>query len=141
MTQQSKILEEKEVMNLFQKSFPDFPKGKLKKSESPDFILQITPKKSIGIELTKLYNHKAIDQNYSLEQIKWLIHKKEEKIKLYRKKKINIIWLIITIDSENTININRLNCQLEKLFFTSLFQKVFLFETKDNKIIELVNSE
>ena len=43
-------------MHHFMKAYRDFPKGKLLKSESPDFILKLNPKKTIGIELTHLHD-------------------------------------------------------------------------------------
>ena len=53
--------EEIMILELFRKSYPEFPKGKLVKSESPDFILQQNyPNQSIGIEVTRL--HEEIPQ-------------------------------------------------------------------------------
>lgn len=43
------------IMEHFRTNFTDFPNGKLKASESPDFVLDISPKNKIGIELTRLY--------------------------------------------------------------------------------------
>lgn len=42
------------------------------KIESPDFILKINPKKSIGIELTKLSQSKFLDQEFTPHQIESL---------------------------------------------------------------------
>jgi hypothetical protein len=41
-------------MHYFRVQNPDFPKGKLQPSESPDFILKLKTKSRIGIELTRL---------------------------------------------------------------------------------------
>ena len=48
----NKIQDEEEIsiLKIFSKEYSDFPKGKLVKTESPDFILKINLKKSIGIE-------------------------------------------------------------------------------------------
>ncbi len=42
------------LMHYFRERNPDFPKGKLMASESPDFILKLKTKNRIGIELTRL---------------------------------------------------------------------------------------
>jgi len=48
-----KISEEWVVIHYFREKYKLFPKGKLVKSESPDFVLQVNRKKRIGIELTR----------------------------------------------------------------------------------------
>ena len=50
----SQMLEELQIIQQFKAGYSDFPKGKLEKSESPDFILRLTAKSAIGIELTKM---------------------------------------------------------------------------------------
>jgi len=42
------------VIKSFRDHYPDFPRGKIIKSESPDFIVQNGPKNKIGIELVQL---------------------------------------------------------------------------------------
>lgn len=42
------------LMNYFRECNPDFPKGRLVPSESPDFILTLKSKNNLGIELTRL---------------------------------------------------------------------------------------
>lgn len=42
------------LMHYFRERHPDFPKGKLTASESPDFILKLKTRNRIGIELTRL---------------------------------------------------------------------------------------
>jgi hypothetical protein len=58
MTLQQKDREEQAILNYFRETYEEFPKGKLLKSESPDFILRVNRKKTIGIELTKLFKHR-----------------------------------------------------------------------------------
>lgn len=43
------------IIDYFRSVYDDFPKGKLKASESPDFLMDTSPKNKIGIELTRLY--------------------------------------------------------------------------------------
>lgn len=115
--------EEKLVMEFFRKNYPDFPKGKLKASESPDFILKISPKKSIGIELTQLYKSREL-----INDLLILIEKKEEKIPLYQNMHLSELWLIIYADEAlNKINFNLRN-KMENLGISSKFDKVFLFD-------------
>lgn len=49
------MMEELLIMEQFRNEYKEFPKGKLEKSESPDFIVKVSPKNAIGIELTKLH--------------------------------------------------------------------------------------
>lgn len=42
------------LINYFRESYADFPKGMLKPSESPDFVLEFKNYQQIGIELTRL---------------------------------------------------------------------------------------
>ena len=46
--------EEGIILRSFINHYPDFPKGKVIESESPDFIIQDGPKTKIGIELVQL---------------------------------------------------------------------------------------
>lgn len=46
---------EKMILDGFSRFYRDFPQGRLIKSESPDFILWKSPKRAIGIELTRLH--------------------------------------------------------------------------------------
>lgn len=53
------------LMNYFRECNPDFPKGRLVSSESPDFILTLKSRNNLGIELTRLnpLNAKEPDNN------------------------------------------------------------------------------
>jgi hypothetical protein len=42
------------IVDYFKDSYPDFPEGKVEPSESPDFIVTLKNKYSLGIELTRL---------------------------------------------------------------------------------------
>jgi len=53
-----KMQEEKQLLKHFINIFPEIPKGKIVKQESPDFILHTSRHHSIGIELTKLFLQK-----------------------------------------------------------------------------------
>jgi len=112
--------EEQLIIDYFREVYDNFPKGKLIKTESPDFILKCNLKKSIGIELTRL------DQEvHSLkEKIITSIAKKDLKYKSYRRKRFTSVWLIIHADSiEDTKSYNIENKMINWVF-KSKFNKV-----------------
>ena len=82
---------EKLIIDQFRQDFPEFPKGRLVASESPDFILRISPKHAIGIELVRVtvHNKPGISVFHKIDNI---ILSKEDKLPLYRKKRLN--WRI-----------------------------------------------
>jgi len=149
--QYSQMMEELLIMEQFRNEFNEFPKGKLQKSESPDFILSVSPKNAIGIELTKLHASTATKYKthyprkikgftapeINRENLEFTIETKNKKLAYYQKKKLNQIWLLITSDAEeNTANYN-LGNKLQNWNFLSGFQKIFLFELKAVKVFEL----
>jgi len=149
--QYSQMMEELLIMEQFRNEFNEFPKGKLQKSESPDFILRISPKNAIGIELTKLhgpdankrkthYPSKIIGYNapeFNRVNLEYTIDAKNKKLAYYQGKKLNQIWLLITTDMEESpVNYN-LGNKIQSWIFLSGFQKIFLFELKAGKVFEL----
>jgi hypothetical protein len=151
LNQYFQIIEEEYIIELFKNEYPDFPKGKLRKTESPDFILKETHKKAIGIELTKLHGPNLMKEKthftskitgyqppeFTKENIEFTIGAKDEKLPIYRKKMLHQIWLLITADlSESPVSFNLTN-KLDHWNFLSGFQKVFLFELKTRKVFEL----
>lgn len=144
-------LEEMLIMEQFRNEYEEFPKGKLLKSESPDFIVQKTAKNSIGIELTKLHGPTVFKfkthyprqikgyqpPGLTLENIEYTIRAKNEKLSMYQQKKLNQIWLLITADLDKSpVSFNLAN-KLESWHFRSGFQRVILFELKNRKVYEL----
>ena len=119
-------------MQYFREKYAGFPKGKLLKSESPDFIIKHGRKKRIGIELTQLdFGHKDGQDNWS-KQLTDLLSRKEDKLRIYKKKWLNEYWLLITIE-----NIDLIDTGLNNIYFNSKFDKVFLFDLFSGKISEL----
>lgn len=150
VNQFTQILEEEYIIGLFRLEYPGFPKGKLVKTESPDFILKENSKNRIGIELTKL--HGPVDKKekthfpaaygyqppeLNKENIEYTISAKDEKLPLYQRKKLTQIWLLITANLDESPVTFNLNNKLEKWNFFSGFQKIFLFELKARKVYEL----
>jgi hypothetical protein len=130
-----KLEQEWIIMRYFKEKYPKLPKGKLIKSESPDFQLWISTKRFIGIELTQV--HQLIPENHSpcflcYESAKIQVEKsvlsKEEKIGLYRSAHPHQLWLIIFADySEPNAMQKVIKENLVEPFATS-FDRVFLFD-------------
>ena len=120
--------EEKLVMSIFRKKFEDFPKGKLISSESPDFILKVNPKKSIGIELTRLSEYENL-----VEALVDSMDKKEKKISLYQGQGFVKLWLVIYSDDLSRKNSYNFINKISNLSFQTSFDKVFLFDLFEAK--------
>jgi hypothetical protein len=139
----NKAIQERKVLDRFITAYPEFPKGRLFKTESPDFILAVNHRYNIGIELT--YLHDPAEKNntsytaiqLTKEILNAVILKKEEKIPIYEKKKLNEIWLIIsTIESGQMPDFN-LNNKLQNWNFRNSFNRVFLFNLFEDKIFQI----
>jgi len=128
---------ESAILNLFREHYPDFPKGLLKPSESPDFILGISPKQKIGIELTRLHPYFSDAELLSYENINACLEAKNEKLQLYRKKKLNEYWLIISVNELLSWNRINLHNKLIAWNFNTGFNRVFIFNTIAGKVFEL----
>ena len=125
------------IINLFREHFPDFPKGSLKPSESPDFILGITPRQKIGIELTSLHPSFSDTELLSYENITACLEAKNEKLRLYQRKKLNEYWLIISVNDLHSWNKINIHNKLIIWVFKTGFNRVFLFNIIDGKVLEL----
>lgn len=137
MSTPDKAIAEKIVLSLFQKSFSDFPKGKIVKTESPDFLLKINKKRIIGIELTELLLANNFDLQKVLSVIDELKRKKEGKMNLYQKMKCYQYWLMIYVDALNDNIFKSLVAHFKAKPYHSVFHKMFLFELFNKSIIEL----
>ncbi len=128
---------ESDIINLFREKFPGFPKGLLKPSESPDFILSITPRRKIGIELTGLHLYFPDTELLSYENIKACLEAKNEKLHLYRKRNLNEYWLIISVNDIHSWNRINIHNKLIIWVFETGFNRIFLFNTREGKVLEL----
>ena len=150
--QKRKEKDEKLQMDRFRKLFSGFPQGKLIKSESPDFILKTGPKKSIGIEITSVVQENEIPSglipdNQSLtksfspdlfrKSVEEIIQVKEVKRKIYQRKRLDQIWLVISVSTKVRETSYNLDNYIERWNFDSRFNKVFLI-IGDQKIHQLV---
>ena len=124
------------VIRSFKDNYPDFPYGKIIKSESPDFIIIDGPKNKIGIELVQLlpppehhYSMAGIMKpKYAYEQLMMTVILKEGKRKLYEKPHFQQLWLIIHFDYLDGTDGYNLSNHLEKWQFPNGFDRVFLFD-------------
>ncbi|NOX85754.1 MAG: hypothetical protein GXO86_07295 [Chlorobi bacterium] len=127
---ENKKQEETLAMRYFREKYPAFPKGKLIKSESPDFILKTGRHHTTGIELTRLITPAGGFQSPTalIEKLENLIRKKNEKLPLYRKNNFNELWLLITCDDLNLSGNIRLDEVLSDIHLKNGFDKVFLLD-------------
>lgn len=147
----TQVVEEEFIMEQFRNEYMDLPKGQLVKSESPDFILKLTARKAIGIELTKLHGpavqkektHFPLKINgyhppeLNRENMEYTINAKNDKLPIYRQRGLKQIWLLVTTDLSNSqVSFNLAN-KLGSWKFSSGFHKIFLFELKARKVFEL----
>ncbi len=76
--------------------------------------------------------------NNVVDDIKMAIHKKDEKLKLYQKQRLNFYWLLITTDRLRGVKSFNLSNKIMNHSFHSLFQHVFLFDLIKSEVFELV---
>jgi len=144
MTFNEQSQEEHSIIRSFIQEFSDFPDGRLMKSESPDFILKTNTKTSIGIELTRIRPPVSLHRKYISEEIELnkeileqTISGKEDKLPIYRRKKLDRIWLIITCERiESRTHFNLPN-KIQNWNISTDFHRVFLFDTAKPRVFEL----
>jgi hypothetical protein len=76
--------------------------------------------------------------NNVVDDIHKAIHKKDEKLRLYQKQRLNYYWLLITTDRLRGVKGYNLSNKIRTSKFESRFQHVFLFDLVRSKIHELV---
>ncbi len=73
------------AVSLLKERFSDFPSGSIKATESPDFLVEITPRKRIGIELTRIVQQPALSKAYGVITI-------QEQFLEMIKNRVNVVW-------------------------------------------------
>jgi len=125
--------------------YPAFPKGKIRVSESPDFIVHTSRKRKTGIEFTRLTRSEEmlfspVDRfhpAFSLDSIQQLIAFKESKIGLYRKQQLEKLWLVILVvdfDLPPSFNIHN---HLDHWEPETAFQAVLILHLTLQKVYEI----
>ncbi|HYQ59284.1 MAG TPA: hypothetical protein VEP89_18200 [Draconibacterium sp.] len=85
----------------------------------------------------ELSNNLGISNNV-VDDIRKAIHKKDEKLRLYQKQRLNQYWLLITTDYLRADkNINLLN-KVQREQFQSRYQQVFMLDLIRAKVLPLV---
>ena len=121
-----KIDEENYILKYFSKELPGFPKAKLFKTESPDFVICLTPKNKIGIELTKLTNKIPDNNKYGNKIVRSYENKILEKARqTYESNFKHKFYLAVFFSNSFIINNNQID-----LFANELVQIVYQ-NTKD----------
>jgi hypothetical protein len=125
------------TIRYFLEKLDDAPRGKLLSGESPDFILRLNKKQQIGIELTSIPIGYSPDYALIAKEITTIVKKKEEKLSRYRRKKLNKIWLVITIDDLGYSQKDSFAQFLGRMDLDSGFDRLFLFDLFGGKVLEL----
>lgn len=131
---------ERLILRYFFEKLPNPPKGRLVEDESPDFILQISRKYNIGIELTQIYkpSGKIIKKLPDLiPEINKAINNKLEKLPLYRRKSLNEYWLVITIENLNLPFDSNLQEKIDNSFSETKFHHIWLFDLFRGQLTEI----
>ncbi len=129
--------EELAILELFRDRFDGFPKGILKPSESPDFILSLEPRKRIGLELTRLHRQNPGSDLFSYENISACLEQKESKLVLYRKKRLQEYWLILALLDPAAKPRYNMDNKLAVWKFSSSYHRVFMFNVAAGRVLEL----
>ena len=82
-------------------------------------------------------NNLGISNNV-LDDIRTAIHKKDEKLRIYQKQRLNFYWLLIVTDRLRGVKSFNLANKIMNHKFHSNFQRVFLFDLVKSKVYVLV---
>jgi hypothetical protein len=123
------------LMEYFRQTYPEFPKGRLVPSESPDFILGLKARISVGIEITRLYpsDQKSIllppeDSSFEMK----FINKVKELIEGYISQPLFVKFLFIKGHSINDSHI------LSAAIMTSVAIRKALYQKKADFSHEII---
>lgn len=126
-----KVVQNKKGHSFFKQSIPQ--------SELPEGLEEILivhhPK--LEISVWERSNNLGISNNV-IDDIRKTIHKKDEKLRLYQKQRLNYYWLLITTDRLRGVKSFNLPDKIMNHKFQSQFQHVFLFDLIKSAVIKLV---
>ncbi len=103
-----------------------------------------------GLDEIMIINHPAMNvsawerannlgiSNDVVFDIRHAIHKKDEKLRLYQKQRLNYYWLLITTDRLRGVRKFNLPDKIKNHEFQSNFQQVFLFDLIKSDIYRLI---
>lgn len=144
-----KHLEEKAAFDRFCALFPDLPKGKITQSESPDFVIKTGKRSSAGIELTRLFAEEpgttaiapAKRHRLTMSVVQKVIEHKQEKIRLYQKRKPEQLWLVVILENVQGTAVWTIPKNVDKWpIHKAGFDKVFLLDQHGNRCFSLAEA-
>lgn len=139
--EEHKKLQERIILDHFISTSGLLKGWKVRDSESPDFILASGRHRTLGVELVSIpgWSLKTDDQTAAyqkdlIESVLSAMSAKEEKLRLYQKKRLDNYWLIIWSDYlENIPDAGA----WQQVFGEQSFRRVFLFSLFQPLLIEL----
>ena len=123
------------------------------KHKKPQSFFTITIESAelpVGLDGLLIVNHPALNVSYwersnnlgvsnnVVDDIRMAILKKDEKLRLYRKQRLNYYWLLITTDRLRGVKNFNLPNKIMNQKFHSNFQHVFLFDLIKSNVFQLV---
>jgi len=139
-----KIEQEWVIMRYFRKYCREFPAGRLRKGESPDFKLWVSPRKFIGIEVTQVHPPPLpdpvpgfLDYRFATAQFRSTLSAKEEKLNIYRKQKPEQIWLLIFADYTETDAIEKILHEAGQEPLRTGYNRVFIFDVDQHRVVSI----
>lgn len=133
---QMAVLIKEQVKQIDGKSFF---KTSIQKSQLPKGIKAVTIIFHPGLETSvwERSNNLGVSSDV-VDDIRKAIHKKDEKLRLYQKQRLNYYWLLITTDRLRGMKSYNLSNKINNSKFESRFQHVFLLDLVKAKVYELV---
>jgi hypothetical protein len=136
---------EKNFLDQLIRLYPGFPRGRIVQSESPDFLVYTTPRRKIGIELTRLTRNSDttftgedhFHPGFSMEAIQELIRNKEAKMELYRKNGVEGVWLVILVERFSQSPSFNLRNHVDHWDLSTLFKVVLILDLSIPAVYEI----
>lgn len=136
---------ERKALDALIRLYPAFPKGRIRNTESPDFIVHTGRKRKTGIELTRLTRSEEMlispddrfHPAFSLDSIQQLITFKETKLGLYRKQQLEQIWLVILVEDFDLPPAFNIHNHLDHWNLRTSFQAVLILHLSLQKVYEI----
>ncbi|GAB4324068.1 MAG: hypothetical protein Kow00127_16780 [Bacteroidales bacterium] len=123
------------VVSLFRAKVPEYSRGRLIRSESPDFILVMSRHNRVGMELTRITAENSISR-----EITDAVSRKEEKLlRLYSRKLLRKYILVIYSEDAVVGAEDKLSQLVENV--ESGFEEIFFFDLFTGKVSRLKSGE
>ena len=144
------VLKEKQILTAVQ--LVNLIRKVIRNKSKDSFFREVIPGSLLPEELEEILivNHPAMEfsvwerannlgiSNDVVYDIRHAIHKKDEKLRLYQKQRLNYYWLLITTDRLRGVKNFNLPEKIMNHEFQSDFQQVFLFDLIKSDIYRLI---